>query len=223
MAKISKAVATQTISTTPKTKIDYEDKVNVNNQASYQVNQLWTAEDANQVKEVVNNISDNTNFYCFAGEIKIYETEAKWNESIKNRLCRLDGSALEEGVDFSYFEGGRTFMTGFDGSIGGSYKITNENLPFKEFWFTLMQRPGDWGWTPELEGLSLQNVVRTFNKINDSNTDLTRIISMGNRSAFYYQVRYTFSIGSNNQTDFQQPYQKMWAVKFLNDIYRKNV
>lgn len=37
--------------------ITYDDKVDINDQSSYQVNQLWTAEDANQVKNVVNTLA----------------------------------------------------------------------------------------------------------------------------------------------------------------------
>lgn len=37
--------------------ITYDDKVDVNSQSSYQINQLWTAENANEVKDVVNQIA----------------------------------------------------------------------------------------------------------------------------------------------------------------------
>lgn len=159
-----------------------------------------------------------------ANEVKIFVNLDVFKQFIKDNLVLKDGIRLswenQQGC-FSFLVGlvkGHYAVGDNNYDDGGSNIITFDNLPLKTFSFTLRERPGDYGQTPQLDGIQTLNVTHQRSTFAN-NSDLSRIVSMGNRSGTIVNDVFTFNYGSETQIPFEPEHQKLLIVSMLKDVY----
>ena len=142
--------------------------------------------------------------YIFNGEVKFFSDLDSWT-LFKNKYNINDDSYIIVPEGFY-------LRSGYDGLTGGNNKILNDNLPLKEFVFSLSSiyvRSFGKMIPTVLSGLNTNVNVSSYNTGFD-------IQGINGVSANTYQV--SWSYGFEIQQDFLPKYQNVIVIKFIKDV-----
>lgn len=172
------------------------------------------------INDRINNILDskpNKAFPLFSqGQVSIFNTKSEFLELV-NRIKQNYGITLTTGIDYEVYENGRYLMFGENAETGGSFKITQAQLP-----------DISWAFIIRLTGDDSRNTI--WNNYNVVTTTIgdpgqTQIETrkpdwnITNRPVTEKVTWYlNGATAGQTQQNFYPTYQKLYTIKWLRDI-----